>query len=161
MKKLFALLVVLFSLFMLSGCEKATKSGNYKEGTYQGSVSFESYGSKYVTTAVLYVDKNGKIASCYIDSTYTKDGVNTTKKTLGDAYGMKATSEAKGVIDGGAEWYEQVSQIEKKVVDEQGIDWVKWTDDTNTYLDLDVVSGVTISANTYIEAISKALEQAK
>ena len=29
MKKLLVLLVALFSLFMLSGCEKATKSGNY------------------------------------------------------------------------------------------------------------------------------------
>ncbi len=161
MKKFHSILFVLLVFFCISGCEKATKVGSYKEGTYQGSVTFESSGLKYVATAVIYVDTKGLIQSCYIDSTYTKDGVNTTKKTLRDDYGMKATSENMGVIEGGAEWYEQVEQIEKKVVEEQGLDWVKWTDDTKTKLDLDTISGVTISANTYIEAVSKAIEQAK
>jgi major membrane immunogen (membrane-anchored lipoprotein) len=161
MKKFYSILFVFLASLCLVGCEKATKTGMYKEGTYEGAVTYESYGETYVTTAVIYVDKSGMIQSCYIDSTYTKDGVNTTKKTLGDDYGMKATSENNGVIEGGAEWYEQVEQIEKKVVEEQNLDWVKWSDDEKTKLDVDTISGVTISANTYIEAVSKAMEKAK
>ena len=47
MKKIFGILMMLV-LIMVTGC---TKVGNYKEGTYTGSVEYESYGSKYVTTA--------------------------------------------------------------------------------------------------------------
>ncbi len=154
MKKIFLLILILFTL---SGCERIVE-GNYKEGTYMGSVEYESYGSKYVTTSVIYVDSNGLIKSCYIDSTYLKDNINTTKKTLGDNYGMKETSKNIGNIEGGKEWYEQVEVIEKKVVETQGLDWVEW-DQTNTKLDS--ISGVTIDASTYIEATKKALEQAK
>lgn len=153
MKKL---LLGLVCVLCLCGC---TPQGSYKEGTYLGSVEFESYGKKYVTTATIYVDNSGNIKSCFIDSTYSKDNVATTKKVLGDAYGMKETSAKAGNIEGGAEWYEQVEVIEEKVVSEQNLDWVKWSDDANTKLD--GVSGVTITANTYIEAVSKALEQAK
>lgn len=161
MKKILMGLVLVLGLFLVTGCDNifAPAKGEYKEGTYMGAVEYESYGSKYVVTAVLYVDDNGLIKSCHIDSTYTKDGVNTTKKTLGDAYGMKSASAAQGNIDGGAEWYEQVAVIEDKVIEEQGIDWVTWEDDEKTKLD--AVSGVTITADHYIEAISKALAQAK
>ena len=53
---------------------------------------------------------------------------------------MKETSANIGVIEGGAEWYEQVEVIEKKVVEEQGIDWVKWANEEET--ELDSVSGL-------------------
>lgn len=157
MKKILTILVCLVVLVTFSGCEKVSK-GKYKEGTYYGTDTYESYGKKYVTTAVIYVNESGLIKSCFIDSTYIKDNVYTTKKTLKDAYGMKETSKSKGVIPGGAEWYEQVKVIEDKVVSEQGIDWVKY-DSTNTYLDS--VSGVTISASTYVKAIDNALKEAK
>lgn len=160
MKKLISIIMVIGCVFYLTGCEKAIpKQGNYNKGTYMGSSVFESYGKKYVTTAVLYVDNNGLIQSCFIDSTYIKDDVNTTKKVLGDNYGMKETSKNKGVIPNGAEWYEQIAVIEDKVVKEQGLDWVTWSDTEQTKLD--GISGVTITADTYINAIRKALEQAK
>ena len=124
-----------------------------------GYDSYESYGKNYVTTAVIYVDENGLIKSCYIDATYDKDGVSTTKKTLGDDYGMKETSANIGVIPGGSEWYEQVKVIEDKVVSEQNLDWVKWQDEEKTKLDS--ISGVTIVADRYINAITNALKQAK
>lgn len=152
---------VIFALCCVCGCEKAKHTGIYKEGTYYGIVPFTSYKENYVTTAVIYVDHYGDIKSCFIDSTYVKDGVKTTKKALRDDYGMKETSNNMGVLEGGREWYEQVEAIEEKVLEEQGLDWVKWTDQQKTKLDLDVISGVTISADTYIEAVSKALEQAK
>ena len=159
MKKLLVSLVAIVTIISVTGCEKVKETkGIYKEGTYMGYDVYESYGKKYATTAVIYVDNNGVIKSCYIDSTYVKDDVNTTKKVLGDNYGMKTTSANAGVIAGGAEWYEQVKVIEDKVVQEQNLDWVKY-DSTNTKLDS--VSGVTISADTYIRAISNALNQAK
>lgn len=154
-------IILLLTFLCLCGCEKSRHTGMYKEGTYYASVPYESYGEKYVTTAVLYVDRYGYIKSCFIDSTYTKEGVLTTKKTLKDAYGMKETSNMMGVISGGREWYEQVEAIEKKIVEEQDLDWVKWSSEDKTKLDLDAISGVTIDATSYIEAVSKALEQAK
>lgn len=156
MKKFYV--IILATLLILTvGCTKVAE-GKYKEGTYFGSVEFESHGAKYVTTAVIYVDNAGLIKSCYIDSTYNKNSVNTTKKVLGDAYGMKTSSANAGKIEGGAEWYQQVAVIEEKVVSEQGIDWVTWSDEGKTKLDS--VSGVTITANTYIEAVQKALTTA-
>lgn len=157
MKKI-VICLFLLTMFILSGCERMTE-GSYKEGTYMGSSEFESYGKKYVTTAIIYVDKDGLIKSCFIDSTYVKNNVNTTKKVLKDDYGMKETSKNIGTIPGGAEWYEQVKVIEDKVIENQGIDWVKWKTEDNTKLDS--VSGVTISADSYIKAIDNALKQAK
>ena len=72
---------------------------------------------------------------------------------------MKETSLNIGVIPGGAEWYEQVKVIEDKVVSEQNLEWVKWQDEEKTKLDS--ISGVTISANSYINAIDNAIKQAK
>ena len=159
MKKFFGLCMALVGLVVFTGCEKV--SGNYKEGTYFGSYAYESYGTNYVTTAVVYVGSDGMIKSVFLDSTYNKDSANTTKKTLGDAYAMKSTSANMGNIPGGAEWYEQVEKIEEKVVAEQGLDWVKWSDEANTKLDVDTISGVTISSDSYINAVSNALSQAK
>ena len=161
MKKFLTLCLVMVGLLIITGCEKVEESGKYKEGTYFGSYQYESYGAQYVTTAVVYVDSNGMIKSVYLDSTYNKDGVNTTKKTLGDAYGMKETSANMGNIPGGAEWYEQAKKIEDKVIAEQGISWVKWSDEAKTKLDVDTISGVTISSDSYINAINSALSQAK
>lgn len=156
MKKI---LLSLALLLVLTGCEKVVQKGDYKEGTYYGYVNEESYGNVLTTSATVYVDENGNIKSVFIDSTYVKDGKITTKKALGNDYGMKETSANIGVIPGGAEWYEQVGSLEKKIVDEQGINWVKWSEDDKTKLDS--VSGVTISANTMIEAVDNALKQAK
>ena len=72
---------------------------------------------------------------------------------------MKETSANIGVIPGGSEWYEQVKVIEDKVVSEQNLDWVKWQDEEKTKLDS--ISGVTIVADRYINAITNALKQAK
>ena len=158
MKKTLGLLIAVAFVFVLTGCEKVG-SGDYKEGTYFGSVEYDSYGVTYVTTATVYVNESGVIKSVYLDSTYNSNGKLTTKKTLGDAYGMKATSASQGKIDGGAEWYEQVKVIEDKVLKEQNLDWVTWNKEDSSKLD--GVSGVTISANTYVEAIEKALREAK
>lgn len=158
MKKFLGIVLAAFLVFGVTGCEKVG-SGDYKEGTYFGSVEYESYGVTYVTTAVVYVNESGVIKSVYLDSTYNNNGKSTTKKTLGDDYGMKSTSASIGKIEGGAEWYEQVAVIEDKVVTEQNLDWVTWNSEDKTKLD--GISGCTINADTYIQAIQKALDQAK
>lgn len=162
MKKIISLsLVVVAGLLFLTGCDKVkeTETGNYKEGTYFGSVETESYGKKYVTTAVVYVNDSGLIKSVFIDSTYVKDEVNTTKKVLGDDYAMKDTSAGIGVIPGGAEWYEQIAKIEEMVIAEQNMEWAKLNADDK--FDTDVISGVTITVDGYVKAIEIALRQAK
>lgn len=156
MKKLLCLLA-LISVVCVVGCEKVEEKGAYKEGTYFGYNVEESHGEKYVSTAVIYVGENGKIENVFIDSTYTKDGVNTTKKVLGDDYGMKSTSANMGNIEGGAEWYEQIKVLEGKVVAEQGIDWLVLNDSNKT----DAVSGVTITVDGYQKALANALKNAK
>jgi major membrane immunogen (membrane-anchored lipoprotein) len=158
MKRYLNVLLVLLVVFVLTGCEKVNE-GKYKEGTYFGSYQYESYGKKYVTTAVVYIDDAGLIKSVFIDSTYFKNDVYTTKKVLGDDYGMKEASAKNGVIEGGAEWYEQINVFEDKVVEEQGLDWLTFTDEAKTKTD--AVSGVTITVDTYNAAVKAALDQAK
>lgn len=158
MKKIGIIVAILFLTFA-TGCEKVEDEGIYKEGTYFGFAQSESYGKVYTTTAVIYINKSGNIASVYLDSTYEKNGVSTTKKTLGDDYAMKGTSASIGVIPGGAEWYEQVEVLENKIIDEQGTDFVKWSKEDSSKLD--AVSGVTISATDFIKAVDNALVDAK
>lgn len=157
MKKVF-----IYSMFILllviSGCTPV-ENGSYKEGTYYGAAT-DSYGGENNTaTAVVYVNSDGVIESVFLDTTYTKDGIVTTKKTLGNEYGMKNVSESMGNIPGGAEWYEQVNNLENKVVEEQGLDWLIWSDEDKTITDS--ISGVTIKINALVEALNNALSQAK
>ncbi len=154
-------LVLIALLLFLTGCEVAKeegKKGNYKEGTYFGTYEYEYSGQKDVATAVIYVDANGFIKSCFIDTTYMKDEVYTTKKTLGDAYGMKATSANIGTIAGGAEWYEQIKAIEDKIVEDQGIEWVKYDAEGSK---LDGFTGATIKVVDLMKAVDTALAKAK
>ena len=77
------ILIGVIGLALLSGCSKG-----YKEEIYTGT-AIDSYGGQNNTaTAIVTVDKNGKITDVDLDTTYTKDGVETTKKKLGDSYGM-------------------------------------------------------------------------
>ena len=145
-KKIIVLSMV--SLLLLGGCTKG-----YKEGIYTGTAT-DSYGGQDNTaTAIVTIDNNGKITDVKLDTTYTKDGVETTKKTLGDAYGMYNHPYGSKI----GEWYTQVEALEKNVVDNQGLDKVKLTDDGYT----DTVSGCTIKIDALYEALENALNQAK
>ena len=62
-----------------------------------------------------------------------------------------------GKIEYGAEWYEQVEALEKAVVNNQGIDFIKLNEDKTT----DSVTGCTISIDGLYRALEKALEKAK
>lgn len=142
--------MVMLSVFLLAGCEKVDK-GDYKEGTYLGTYTDNYGGSKNTAIAVVYVDSNGLIKSVYLDTTYVKDGVNTTKKTLGNDYGMKVRSEA------GKEWYEQVNLLESKIVENQDISFIKLDENGKT----DAVAGVTMKVDALYNALNNALKDAK
>ncbi len=162
MKKIKNLLLCfsLISIIFFTGCEEVPEKGIYKEGTYFGYAQSESYGLILTTTAVVYVDDLGMIKSVFVDTTYSNvTATLTTKKVLKDNYGMKETSAGIGTIKGGAEWYEQVETLENEIVKQQGLNWIKWTDDTKTKTDS--VAGVTIEIDDIYTAINNALNEAK
>lgn len=142
------ILMGVIGIALLSGCSKG-----YKEGIYTGT-AIDSYGGQNNTaTAIVTVNKNGKITDVDLDTTYTKDGVETTKKKLGDSYGMYGGEYGSQV----GEWYQQVETLEKNVVDNQGLDKIKMNDEGYT----DAVSGCTIKIDALYEALENALKQAK
>ena len=138
----------LISLILLSGCTKG-----YKEGIYTGTATDDYGGQDNTATAIITIDSDGKITDVDLDTTYTKDGVQTTPKTLGDDYGMCGHEYGSTL---GA-WYQQVEALEKYVIDNQGIDKLQLDDEGKS----DAVSGCTIKIDALYEAISSALEQAK
>ena len=179
MRKLLIGLLVAIIMVTTSGCVRVTNA-QYKEGTYH---AFDP-GTKY--SVVVYIDNKGVIKSVFFDAIYmtgcAQRGVLdptctiTTKQTLGEEYGMRSKSADIGVIENGAEWYEQVNTFAEKVVKEQSIDWVVFkykdedgkttneqpegkTEDDKVYTDS--VAGVTIIVNNLYRLVNDALEQAK
>ncbi len=153
-------LLIVLGLLVLTGCVAAEESekGDYTPGTYFGYEVMEGERAN-VKLATIVVNEDGFIESVFLDATYNKDGVPHTKKALGDDYNMKPTSANIGVIEGGAEWFEQANSLEAKVLEEQGLDWLTWVDEEETTTD--AVSGVTMRVNGLVKAIEKALEEAK
>lgn len=147
MKKL-KYVVCLLMVVMLVGCGK-----KYNAGEYVGSV-IDSYGGENNTaTAKVTIDDSGKITDVYLDTTYTKDGVETTKKALKEDYGMLNHPYGSTV----GEWYQQVEKLEQAVIDNQGIDFLNIDEDGYT----DAVSGCTIKIDALYQALNDALEKAK
>lgn len=145
-KKIF--FVSIIAILLLSGCTKG-----YVEGLYTGT-AIDNYGGQSNTaTAVVTVDSNGKITDVYLDTTYTKNGENTTKKELGTDYGMYGVEYGSQI----GEWYEQVEALERNVVENQGLDGIVLDSDGYT----DTVSGCTIKVDALYEALEDALDQAK
>jgi len=150
MKKIMAVLTVFTFAMLLTGCSVNEEQGNYKEGTYFAAVEDTYGGASNRATAVVYVDKNGKLASVFLDTTYTKDKSVTTKKSLGTDYGMASAMETK-------EWDEQVGLLEKAILEKQGLDGIKLDSDGKT----DAVSGCTIKIDALYKAVEAALTKAK
>lgn len=71
-----------------------------------------------------------------------------SKKELGYDYGMKGTSAKNGVIDGGAEWFEQAAAWEDYIVGKS------ISDLTAT----DEVTGCTMDTTTYVAAAQNAID---
>ncbi|MBQ8192908.1 MAG: FMN-binding protein [Bacilli bacterium] len=141
------LLTGVVGLLLLSGCSKG-----YKEGVYTGTAIDNYGGQENTATAIVTIDSNGKITDVNLDTTYTKDGVETTKKALGDDYGMYNHPYGSTV----GEWYQQVEALEEYVVDNQGIDNLNLNDGYT-----DAVSSCTIKIDALYEALDSALKLAK
>lgn len=174
MKKLFMGLTFILLAVFVAGCTKVEK-GDYREGTYFGSDATSGF------TATIYVDDDGLIKSVFIDAAYAvKDSAGvitsaTTKQILGDNYGMKGHGSPVAKY----EWYEQMSKLSNKVIDEQDINWLtlkyrvtdtggnttytttKPTDQTGDPAYTDAVSGVTIHVDGCYKALKMALDAAK
>lgn len=151
MKKKFALLCVFLFALCFTGCEKVEK-GDYKEGTYFAGVVDNYGGQNNVATAVVVVNKSGVIESVFLDTTYAKGDTVTTKKTLGNEYGMKTYNQSAA-----GEWFEEVKAFEKAVVEKQGLDGITLNSDGKT----DAVSGCTIKIDALYKALEQALKEAK
>lgn len=137
MKKIFLALLVAMVLF--AGCSNKLKAGVYEA---------ENVLPDSTAIAKVTIDSDGKITDVYFDETY--DG--STKKTLGDEYGMK--SEWGSQI---GEWYEHVAALEKAIVDNQGVETITLTDKGTT----DAVSSCTIQVSHLIKAFNDAIAKAK
>lgn len=145
-------LLCFMAIILITGCTTKEK-GNYKEGTYYGTY-VDTYGGKEnVASTVIYVDENGMIKSVFIDTTYdTSEGGNTTKKALGNDYGMKTKNP-----NAAGEWYEQINKLEKTIVEKQEISFITIKEDGKT----DSVSGCTIVIDAIYKALENAINKAK
>ena len=144
MKKLILCLCVCAMLFVFTGCEKV----GFKEGTYNGTAIDNYGGEENTATAKVVINREGKIESVYLDTTYK----GSTKKTLGNDYNMKTYYP-----DAAGEWFEQVEKLEAAIVENQGTEFLNLDDNGKT----DAVSGCTIQISALIKAVDNALEQAK
>lgn len=150
MKKVFFL--ALTTVLLFSGCQ----SKQLKEGVFEGSATDTYGGAENTATAKVTIDQEGKITDVYLDTTYTTaEGVQTTKKQLGNDYGMKEGNSAYGEAQ--YEWFEQVEALEQAVIDNQGIDFLNIDEDGYT----DAVSSCTIKIDALYEALENALSKAK
>ena len=174
MKKYIALtLVLVLALFAFAGCgAKPVKTGlgvvssigsSTEPGEKDGNAQVDS-----VVAAVL-VGADGKILSCRIDTAQTKiafnaqgaittplDSVIKSKQEKGPEYNMKPVS---GI---GKEWNEQADAFAAYVVGKT-VDEVKTIalNEEGAPSGADIVSSVTIHVTDYIEAIAKAVANAK
>ena len=144
---------ILIALFCMV-CFFTTGCGNkLKAGTYEGTAVDNYGGQENTASAKIVVNEEGKIESVYLDTTYTVNGEQTTKKTLGADYGMLNHPYGSTV----GEWDEQVKKLEAAIVEHQGTDFLALGEDGKT----DAVSGCTISISALVEAANNALEKAK
>ncbi|MBQ3559121.1 MAG: hypothetical protein IJA07_06400 [Agathobacter sp.] len=131
----------------------------------------EGAATAYANFVAVTTDKDGKITTCILDSVQAKFAWDTTGKITSDktvdtttkydlkeGYNMKNASAGKGVIEGGAEWYEQadhfmnlakgktLAEINAIAIDDGGYPTAD-----------DMKAGCTMKISAYIAAIDNAL----
>ena len=162
-------IMMVLSLFTLTGCESSSpaKLGlGFVASTKIADATEEAEGSGTTAAiaAAVLVDANGKIVACDIDEIevalkFDFEGFAatsyafTSKRTLGDNYGMKAYA-------GTTEWYAQVDALEKVIVGKT-IDEVNALVVNGTASEEVTKAGCTIYAGDLISAVSKAYANAK
>ena len=160
--------LMLVSVFTFTACDQNAEAKLGLGITVSAEVSEASpeadgTSTHVVNFAAVLVDGNGKITACDIDTievelAFTAAGepvtpeAFTTKRELGDNYGMKAYA-------GTTEWYEQVDNFETVVIG-------KTMDEVNAlvvngYGNDDVTTaGCTIAIADFVAAINKAYDNA-
>lgn len=146
-----------------TGLAVITSSANSTEATDKnGSANI------YSTVAAVTVDKDGKLNDVVIDVlqskvAFTNEGKIATdlktsfktKKELGNDYGMKGASSI------GKEWFEQAKTLEEYFVGKTADEIKGIAIEEKKPTDKDLASGVTIKIVDYIEAVTKAMADAK
>lgn len=123
-------------------------------------------GSVDVTIAAVTVDADGKIVACDLDTmqnkvTYTTEGKAVanaefkSKREQGDAYNMVAYGQAK------QEWYKQADAFEALIVGKTVAEIKALVAEGNKGNDEVVKAGCTIMINEFVNAIEKAVANAK
>ena len=145
-------LLMLALTFVLCACSGATVTEGKSDYVFTDKNGNEQ---KVIVSVKL---KDGKISKIEIDETYTVDGKQTTKRTLGNDYAMKETSSKMGKIEGGAEWFEQVDHLQEVLVGTEGTIAL---DNTGYPTDEEILAGCTINLGTIAEAIEDAISKAE
>lgn len=170
MKKALLALFLLVLVGTLAAC--GAEQGEYTPGVYHGY----TLGNE-PSFAVVTVDENGMIAGVLIDSVYLKtdeaaavtwqgrtgpaEGIATTKRALDDGCGYDMHGGAVDCqVPGEMMWWEQVDALGEAVVDAQGIP-ANWALEDGSFADSDAVAGVSITVDSYIDAIEDALDKAQ
>jgi len=154
MKRFLIMIMALFALVALSACGK-------KEYPYDGEFTAFKYADEVDASDLTWVTvtvEKGKVVSYYIDVLQYKNGefLEKSKKELGYEYGMKETSANRGVIEGGAEWFEQAAVIEAAFLKDGP---AKLSLDKDDHID--GLTGATITGKTYKEVALAALDLAQ
>ena len=175
-RKYLALIVfVMLAVMVFAACSSggATASGDVKLGL--GTINrinkskdageADGVAQTDAVVAAVSVDSEGKIVAVNIDMVqsaiaFTVDGklatdpekLVSTKKELGDDYGMKARSSLN------KEWYEQIAELEKWLVGKtvSDIDGMALTEGKPD----DLKTSVTITVTDYLAAVKKAIANA-
>ena len=148
-------------------------TGDFTPGVHFGY----SLGSE-PSFAMVSVGPNGKIVNVLIDTVYLKaeanggvnwlsrgnevEGIAITKRAYdnGCSYHMHPAKDVINCqVDGELMWWQQVDLIAAAVVENQGLP--NWILTENKIFGDDAMAGVTITVETYIEALEYALNQAR
>ena len=118
--------------------------GAYTDGYYYAELPADDKGYTYM--GQFQVVNGTIVAANYNAKGVDAEGEETSKKEMGDDYGMKAKGGAQ------AEWYEQAGSIEAYVIANQGLD-IEVNEDGKS----DAVAGATIGMTQFVELFEMAL----
>ena len=140
--KIFAMLVLIaLTVTALASC------GIVVPGEYRFGLATVEIDGGQVAAAVI-LDSSDRIALVKIDE--IENGKTSSKKDLGDSYGMVAYGGAS------AEWYQQIAHLEKTLIGKTMEEALTLTSD-----DADIASGCTIYIGNYLTAVGKACTKAQ
>ncbi|MBR2046241.1 MAG: hypothetical protein IJ958_08930 [Agathobacter sp.] len=126
-----------------------------------------------LTVAAVTVDADGKIVAVKFDCIQVKtnfDATGTltadtptefkTKRELGYDYNMKGTSAGIGVIEGGAEWFEQADALESFCVGKTIEEVKAAVGEDGKPADENLLLGCTMTVSGFVVALDKAVAEA-